>query len=83
MMLDGWQTENFKKAQNCTQNAQYVQQGWQCPLCGRVYSPWTSMCHYCGGDSKTFTVTTVPEKGTTLNGKNVENLNLNYCTGEN
>ena len=24
-----------------------VQQGWQCPLCGRVYSPYTHMCFYC------------------------------------
>lgn len=22
-------------------------QGWQCPICGRVYSPDTSMCWYC------------------------------------
>ena len=22
-------------------------QGWQCPICGRVYSPITSMCSYC------------------------------------
>lgn len=26
-------------------------QGWQCPICKRVYSPYTSMCHYCGGDN--------------------------------
>ena len=30
-----------------------VQQGWQCPICKRVYSPHTSMCLFCGGDSKT------------------------------
>lgn len=22
-------------------------QGWQCPICGRVYSPTTPMCWYC------------------------------------
>ena len=22
-------------------------QGWQCQICGRVYSPTTSMCRYC------------------------------------
>lgn len=22
-------------------------QGWQCPCCGHVYSPTTSMCSYC------------------------------------
>ena len=25
-------------------------QGWQCPICKRVYSPFTSMCPYCGGN---------------------------------
>lgn len=23
-------------------------QGWQCPICKRVYSPFTHMCTYCG-----------------------------------
>lgn len=22
--------------------------GWQCPNCGRCYSPSTQMCNYCG-----------------------------------
>lgn len=26
----------------------FVSKGWQCPICGRVYSPTTSMCFYCG-----------------------------------
>lgn len=26
----------------------FAQQGWQCPVCRRVYSPTTSMCYYCG-----------------------------------
>jgi len=26
----------------------FPQQGWQCPICGRVYSPTTAMCFYCG-----------------------------------
>ena len=26
--------------------------GWQCPCCGRVYSPTTPMCWYCGGNDK-------------------------------
>lgn len=25
----------------------FVQQGWQCPVCKRVYSPTTPMCVYC------------------------------------
>jgi uncharacterized OB-fold protein len=32
--------------------------GWQCPICKRVYSPYTSMCHYCGGNNYTTTRTT-------------------------
>ena len=24
-------------------------QGWQCPICKRIYSPTTPMCYYCGG----------------------------------
>lgn len=23
-------------------------QGWQCPICKRVYSPFVQMCMYCG-----------------------------------
>ena len=32
-------------------------QGWECPKCHRVYSPWTSMCFYCG-QPETITYTT-------------------------
>ena len=28
-------------------------QGWICPKCGRVYSPITPMCYYCGGEQIT------------------------------
>ena len=34
-----------------------AQQGWQCPICKRVYSPQTMMCFYCGGECKTTTTT--------------------------
>lgn len=30
-----------------------VPQGWQCPICKRVYSPMTPMCFTCGGEQKT------------------------------
>ena len=36
-------------------------QGWVCPTCGRVYSPYTPMCYYCGGEQKTVTYTTSAE----------------------
>lgn len=29
----------------------FAQQGWECPKCGRVYSPTTSMCMYCGNET--------------------------------
>ncbi len=32
-------------------NYNLAQQGWQCPICKRVYSPFTMMCYYCGGDT--------------------------------
>lgn len=28
-----------------------VMYGWRCPVCGRVYSPFTSMCAYCGNNN--------------------------------
>ena len=31
-------------------NYNSVQQGWQCPICKRVYSPFTPCCFSCGGE---------------------------------
>lgn len=31
-----------------------VQQGWQCPICGRILSPWTWECP-CGGNGGRYT----------------------------
>ena len=28
-----------------------VSTGWVCPTCKRVYSPFTMMCPYCGGNN--------------------------------
>lgn len=28
------------------------EQGWQCPLCKRIYNPRQEMCLYCGGEGK-------------------------------
>ena len=36
-------------------------QGWQCPICKRIYSPTTPMCWYCGGAVKTAAATTAGE----------------------
>ena len=45
-----------------------VQQGWQCPVCKRVYAPWVQTCDKCGRDENgaytykngSFTVCTSP-----------------------
>lgn len=34
-------------------------QGWICPKCGRVFSPYTHMCPYCG-PKHSHETTTVP-----------------------
>lgn len=36
----------------------FAPQGWQCPICRRVYSPTTPMCYYCGNGVLTTTTTT-------------------------
>lgn len=41
----------------------FVLQGWQCPICGRVYSPFTPMCYYCGGEQKIETSTKANYQG--------------------
>jgi uncharacterized OB-fold protein len=35
---------------NANFNSLFAQQGWRCPVCGRVYSPITVMCFYCGNN---------------------------------
>lgn len=32
---------------NSWDEVEFVQQGWQCPKCHRIYSPSTPMCFYC------------------------------------
>lgn len=36
----------------------FAQQGWQCPICKRVYSPFTPSC-FCCGNEKIITTTTI------------------------
>ena len=41
----------------------FAPQGWQCPICGRVYSPTTPMCWYCGnGETVTTTNVTIKDQ---------------------
>lgn len=35
----------------------HVMYGWRCPVCGRVYSPFTSMCAYCGNNNNVNRIT--------------------------
>lgn len=32
-------------------------QGWQCPVCNRVYAPSVPCCYYCGAEGRTKTTT--------------------------
>lgn len=34
-------------------NGMFGQEGWICPKCGRVYSPFTQMCLYCKPNNTT------------------------------
>lgn len=36
----------------------FTPKGWQCPVCGAVYSPTTPMCYNCTGKTYTFSTTT-------------------------
>ena len=38
-------------------NFNFAQQGWQCPICKRVYSPFTPCCFNCGAEGRTYTST--------------------------
>lgn len=49
-------------------NGMFGQQGWICPKCGRVYSPFTQMCLYC----KPNDTTTVSNLGSLSNTTAIE-----------
>lgn len=38
----------------------FTQQGWECPKCGKVYSPSTPMCFTCPQKVKTQTTINTP-----------------------
>lgn len=40
----------------------FAPQGWQCPICHRVYSPSTFTCYYCGDRETTMATNTTYEQ---------------------
>ena len=52
------QLPNYTKEGQSSNAAEgiFSMKGWECPKCGRVYSPYTSMCPYCkNNEYKTYT----------------------------
>ena len=39
----------------------FIQQGWECPKCHRIYSPTQSFCLYCNDRRVTYSSTAKPE----------------------
>ena len=59
-----------------------IQQGWQCPICKRVYSPTTPMCYYCGGDNRTSVDTTTYPIGTGIDYKKYDSVTTADTEGD-
>lgn len=53
-------------------------QGWQCPICKRVYSPFTHMCMYCG--NKEAEIITLPKLPNTVGLAQEQNNNFKNQT---
>lgn len=60
-----------------------AQQGWQCPLCKRVYSPFTPCCYYCGAEGRATTSTDwVKHESTTETGRlNIGGITIAHPLG--
>ena len=39
----------------------FVQQGWECPRCHRIYSPSQPYCLFCNNTKVTYSTHTTPE----------------------
>lgn len=53
----------------------FIQQGWECPKCKRVYAPSTPMCWYCPTPITTSNVPNGTPVG--VGGTGVQNININ------
>ena len=51
--------------------------GWECPKCGRVYSPITPQCYYCG-EKTTITSTDGSIEGLKVEWTNKDVLSNGY-----
>ena len=65
---------------------EFIEQGWQCPLCKRIYAPSTPMCPYCGGNMKVKTTTSVStddmeEDSTTTSSYKILKIKLDSAIG--
>ena len=58
----------------------FAAQGWQCPVCGAVYSPTTPMCYNCTG--KTATTTYASSTGKTESTRTESYNELEYIPKE-
>lgn len=45
---------------------QYIPQGWQCPVCKRVYAPDYPWCIFCGKETHVTNVPTPETKDNTI-----------------
>lgn len=53
----------------------FAPQGWQCPICKRVYSPTYPWCIFCGNESvTTTTTTTIPIQNNPSDYSNINDL---------
>lgn len=57
-------------------------QGWQCPICKRVYSPFTHMCTYCGKKEVKTTTSANTEELLSEQKDNFSNQTTNQTTSK-
>ena len=48
-----------------------IQQGWQCPLCKRIYAPFVTECFYCPRSGEKMMTTTTTDTGAQRNADRV------------